>query len=845
MLTLTTLLFACSGGSDVAVVTRDLAGDPVAFARIAEQAVTLDIPDTARAAPVSMDRRLPVDGPFHLIRTIEGVQVWETAIPVRPRNLFFSKAPSGMAMFRGGERISFRDGRNGDAIGNTWDFTAHTLQIRTDDGEPQPGELELIYPRANERDSALNLGESGLAPTDFVTQSVQLGEDTRTGLLLPAPARATWVVDIPTNGVIDFDGVVLPPEANDGSQSTGATIAIEVELDGTTTTLETTELELGEWESVRVDVSQWAGQRVSVSFVTGCGDDPYLDYVFLSEPTLYTPVSDPKRVLMVFIDTLRPDHMGIYGYERDTTPRLNEWAEGAAVFTNGRSVAPWTLPSSRSAFSGNQPEAWDRSENVAEQFAAEGWATGGFVGNIYLSANFDMSAGWDTYNVVNWPEGGVQVDKVEEFLERHEDRDSLVLLHLMDMHLPYTEPRAYRNLWAGDTPDGLQSSSTRNPILRAANNNLDEVREWLIARYDQNMRYLDDTLADLFEGLGDDTSVMLFADHGEEFWDHDEFEHGHSLYDELLRVPFIVKGAGVEAGVFDWPVSLLDVTPTTLELGGVESNVEMTGRSVIESTGGDTDSIEWFRGRDQAFGRPLYGTERWGVLTGDMKWTSHAGVEEVYNLGEDLGEQSNLRESADLAELRESFGEALGRRSEVVWRLNSGSARRTPNQDLVVEFNHPAGFRSAWLGGDPLGRGNMTVEVVEGIVANDTDAAEALDTEQAPPIAPPNRVVVTYKAGTKGARELFLEPAGDAAEFGGLTMRVVSGAEGQELTARDGLEGSVTPDGESHIILRGRIGGRAMTVNFASSPAPAGGELEIDAVDAEVSEALRALGYLD
>jgi len=836
MFNITTLLVACSGGSGVVEVTQDQAGEPVAFSRIANQAASIDIPETVREAPVSIDRRLPINGPFHLVRTIEGIQVWETPIPVRPRNLFFSKAPSGMKMFRGGERIAFGDGRRGDAIANSWDFTAHTLQIRTDDGEPVAGDFELIYPRANERDASLNLGESGLSPETFVARSIQLGEDTRTGLFLPAPSSATWEVNVPNNGVLDFDGVVLPPEANGGSQSTGAIISIEIEANGTATTVDSKELEVGEWETIRVDLSQWSGQRVSVSFVTSCGDDPYLDYVFLAEPTLYTPVSDPKRVVMVFIDTLRPDHMGIYGYERDTTPRLNDWAEGAAVFTNGRSVAPWTLPSSRSAFSGNQPEDWERSENVAEQFAAAGWATGAFVGNIYLSANFDMSHGWSTYNVVNWPEGGVQVDKVEEFLERHEDRDSLVMLHLMDMHLPYTEPRAYRNLWAGDTPEGLQSNSTRNPILRAANNNLDEVREWLIARYDQNMRYLDDTLADLFEELGEDTSVVLFADHGEEFWDHDEFEHGHSLYDELLRVPFIVKGPNVEPGVFDWPVSLLDVTPTTLELGSIDSDVEMTGRSVVSSTNGDTDSIDWFRGRDQAFGRPLYGTERWGVLTGDMKWTSHAGVEEVYNLDGDLGEERNLRNSSDLSSLRASFGDALGRRSEIVWRLSSGSARQTPTQDLVVEFTHPAGFRAAWLGGDPLGRGNMGVEVVEGRATVNAEGTEEIL---------PTRVLLTYRAGTKGSRELFLEPNGDAADFEGLTMSVVSGAEAQTISARDGLAGSVRPDGISHIILRGRIGGRAVTLNFASSPAPRGNELEIDAVDAEVSEALRALGYLD
>jgi len=765
---------------------------------------------------------MPIVGPFKLLRTIEGVQTWEALIPVRPRNLFFSKAPPGMAVLgEDGEKWVFADGRRGDLRPETWDFTSKTLLLRTEgaDGAPEEGALSLVYPRAITRDKALNFSESDLQKADFIARSVQLHEDTRHGLFLPAPAQLAWTIEIPHAAVLDMDTVILPPEADVGHQTDGARLRVVWESGGSSEEIASLDLALDEWKRLRVDLSDYSGQKGSIRFITEPGDDATMDYVFLADPTLYTPVKDPKRVLLVFIDTLRPDHMGVYGYERDTTPKLNAWAESAAVFQNARSVAPWTLPSARSAFSGHQPEAWGKVPRVSEQFAAAGWATGAFVGNIYLSANFDMSPGWDTYNVVNWPVGEVQADKVRDYMDRHGDRDAFMMIHLMDMHLPYTEPKAYRGLWAGAPPAGLKRGATRKPILKAYRKDKEAVRQWVIDRYDQNMAYLDDVLSSLFEEVGPESPVLIFSDHGEEFWEHKEFEHGHSLYDELLRVPFILKAPGVSQASPDWPVSLLDVTPTLLELAGIEA-APTVGRSVLGALRGGQDDIRFFEERIQAFGRPLYGQERWGALDGDLKWTSHRGNEAVFDLSVDREEKKNLRDSVDLTERRAAFEQGIGREGGLVWRLVPGTANSKPKEALVVEVSHPAGFNAAWLGLDPLKQASMKLE------------------EQ-----PDGSFQIVFKKGSQGSREVFFAPAGDVMDYADLRLRVIRGAPDASLGVAPALVGAIDADGTTKSLIRGRMGSRSFVVSFGTSPIPRPDE-ELEAFDDEVSEALRALGYV-
>ena len=86
--------------------------------------------------------------------------------------------------------------------------------------------------------------------------------------------------------------------------------------------------------------------------------------------------------------------------------------------------------------------------------AKQGWATGMVAGNVYLSSNFDMADGWGLHRCVNWPQGSTQIRRGEAFLNDHADQPSFLLLHLMDMHLPYTEPLGYRSLFVDDVPEG-------------------------------------------------------------------------------------------------------------------------------------------------------------------------------------------------------------------------------------------------------------------------------------------------------------------------------------------------------------------------------------------------------
>ena len=116
------------------------------------------------------------------------------------------------------------------------------------------------------------------------------------------------------------------------------------------------------------------------------------------------------------------------------------------------------------------------------------------------------------------------------------------MLHFMDMHLPYTEPAHYKHTFAGDRPSVFKSDSFgRSEILRNKRKLGEEGQQYIIDRYDNNLKYIDDVLTPFLETLPEDSIIAIFSDHGEEFWDHGDFEHGHTLYDELLNVPYILK----------------------------------------------------------------------------------------------------------------------------------------------------------------------------------------------------------------------------------------------------------------------------------------------------------------
>lgn len=806
----------------------------MALVHMVDQA-ELRLPERSREA---YEHPTPVHSQWLATTTVDGVRSWKTTLPVRPRTLFFHRAPDDMAVLRRkadrplskGTPLKLADGLAKAGRANSWAFTSASLTVRraVEEGPPSPGEYGVRYGRALEREQGLNLAESGLEPTEFVARSAQLGDTSRMGLLLPAPASATWTLDIPEGAVLDLHPLILPSElAPPDDQSDGATLWVEQMVDGQATTLGRFSLEPGPGRQERVSLAGATGANTTLRLRTEGGQTDLLDYVFVADPVVHVPQAQPPRVVVVFIDTLRPDAMSLYGAERATTPKLDAWAQDAAVFTEARSVAPWTLPSARTLVTGSVPERWGTVASLQKTLAAQGWATGFVAGNVYLSSNFGMAEDWTVHRCINWPQGAVQVDRATELLEQWSDRPSFLLVHTMDMHLPYTEPPTHRDLFAGERPEGFKSDYfLRKDVLKAAKDKAS--RAWVRDRYDNNLRYLDDKLAPLLAALGPNDLVVLMSDHGEEFWDHGDFEHGHSLYEELLRVPLVIKGPGVAAGRLDTPVSLLDVAPTIAHHLGLDTS-SMDGRPLQALADGSAHQA--FEDRPLAFGRPLYGRRRWGVLSGDRKYTSTEGRERVVDLSTDPDEKRPSKVVPDRSELLGAMGLALERETRVGFRLLPSAPPKAG--DLHATLTVPGGIDAAYVASDPLKSCKTEVQ-------HRGEQAE-----------------IVWKSGARTACEVFVlptVPAGQAAT--GLVLGVGKGGdltEARRPVASDtGPAAEGTPadppqadwDGTQTVLLNARHKHTKVRLTFAVVPRPLADARALIAVDPEVAEELAALGYL-
>ena len=430
--------------------------------------------------------------------------------------------------------------------------------------------------------------------------------------------------------------------------------------------------------------------------------------MFIAEPVVYVPRGDPRRVLLVLVDTLRADHLGVYGYARDTSPALDAWAAGGMVFEQARSPAPWTMPSARAAVSGREPERWMSGPHIGEHLGRHGFTTVAVVGNSWLSEAFGFSDGWSTHHH-QLGDASARVGAARRWMARYPDRDLLVLLHLMDPHLPYEEPEALQGLFAGPIPpelgDRMHPEEINAGWARARTDDArDDVRAYLTARYDQNIRHVDQEVAPLLDELSD-ALIVLFSDHGEELWQRGEAHgHGHSLHDELLRVPLVVRGPGVPAGRSDAPVGLTDIVPTILDVFGLPSPAEaLDGASLLRAP----------PDRPQGFGWLMYGDDGWGAVVGGKKWITRGGAERVYDLAADPGEESAHPSPPDTAAFREGLATVRGRPLvEAVRIVGPGELRAMRPSRIEVTLTHPdATFQEAWVMWDPRDNPHAPIRV--------------------------------------------------------------------------------------------------------------------------------------
>jgi len=353
----------------------------------------LVVPENNRPGGAEPPTAIPVEGPWHYAGTTrKDMHKYVAPVPIRPRGLFFHRPQPGMSLATSdGQPVRYD--RFGKIDGFMWSHDRKEIIVYYPEktGPPLDGQFVLTYSLATERERALNHHWSGKAdPADFVWTTIQDDWDSRRGLLLPAPGVAAWDLTVPTAGELHFTSGLVEPEIRTGAGSDGAHLTVEVETGGSVEKVYSTDLAIRDFQPHRVDLSRWAGKAIRLRVRTDPKGSTEFDYAFLAEPVVASRKQDPTRVVLIFVDTLRPDHMSLYGYQRDTTAAIDHLAADSVVFEQARSVAPWTLPSARSIVTGRHPEFYDVSETLQETLRRKGFATAFVAGNVSLSTNFVM-----------------------------------------------------------------------------------------------------------------------------------------------------------------------------------------------------------------------------------------------------------------------------------------------------------------------------------------------------------------------------------------------------------------------------------------------------------------------
>lgn len=308
-----------------------------------------------------------------------------------------------------------------------------------------------------------------------------------------------------------------------------------------------------------------------------------------SEP----PPLDHPNVLLVCIDTLRADHVGCYGYERDTTPWIDALSAESLVFEDACATSSWTRPSVPSFLTGTYPiehglyglegqvthALSEQSLTLAEVFRSQGWRTGAIVRNPQLSLGNGFEQGFEVYRDQSGDAAEIG-RRAEEWLDSLDGEAPFFLyLHFLDAHWPYPLPDDYATRFGGAQLEDLwgeRADLVRDAINEREREATEAELDQLLGLYDGGIRYVDDQLAALcaaIEERGDweDTIVCIVSDHGEEFMEHGRIGHGHALHENLLRVPWILRIPGRRGRTLAQPVSLVDVFPTLLAAAGLDA----------------------------------------------------------------------------------------------------------------------------------------------------------------------------------------------------------------------------------------------------------------------------------
>lgn len=306
------------------------------------------------------------------------------------------------------------------------------------------------------------------------------------------------------------------------------------------------------------------------------------------------PVAAPRHVILVSLDTLRADHLGSYGYDRATSPRLDELARESVVFRRAVAQGSSTIPSHASLFTGQYASAvlsefggmLGGAETLAEVLAKNGYATWGFVDGGNVRGHFGFDQGFDHYED---DRVGIEVlvEQAQAWIESHPAPKFFLFLHTYDIHTPYKAPAQYVKHFGNPDYLGGFHPNTRyfRAVEKAGRGLSEEEHHEVVARYDAGILYTDERVGGFFDwldekGLLEDSLVVITSDHGEEFLEHGRLGHQQLFLDPNLRVPLLFRHGRLAPRTVDDTVELTDVVPTILDVLGLEPLPDAIGTTL-------------------------------------------------------------------------------------------------------------------------------------------------------------------------------------------------------------------------------------------------------------------------
>jgi arylsulfatase A-like enzyme len=509
------------------------------------------------------------------------------------------------------------------------------------------------------------------------------GEGPRESLVVPPPSTITLRLPVPPDAVLRFSvGVAGTKNRESGKSGVRFRVLVDGRERFSKTLNPAARQRHRQWVDASVDLHDDGGRTVEAVLETRAEDPalplagiPGWSHVRLVRQSTHerqrASAAHPN-VLVLLVDTLRADHLGVYGADPSPSPTLDRFAGRGLVFEDSVSQSSWTMPSVASILTGLHPRSHGApgmrgvggEVNPETGFLADalvtwpelaqraGLTTVAVSANPLMSGATNLAQGFETLVELPW---GSTTDEWShasdvnrlflDWLARHRAWRFVAYLHYMEPHDPYWPPESMRP----PPPPGLRPLVAQGRVAKTVKTKgaapLSDLEvEYLRGLYAGEVRAWDEQFASLLRGLEsagvlDSTVVMVTADHGEEFMEHGRMRHGSHLYEESIRVPLVLAGPGIPAGRRTDTAQGIDVLPTIAGILGLTPPAALPGRDLLATQTGRDIVSETPSGLTAAGGP----TDVVSLRSGHWKLirTMATGAVELYDLATDPGEHGS------------------------------------------------------------------------------------------------------------------------------------------------------------------------------------------------------------